>query len=384
MRVSPIRRFFRWLYRNRSISLTPEGTRFVLLAAAIGLAAINTGNNLLYLLLAMMLSLIVMSGVLSEQCLRRLYIQRRLPEHIFAGFPGTAYFSIANRKSRLPSFSIRILDVIDEQLIDRGVHVLHLAPESSALRSYPLLVARRGRFRIDGIKVLTRFPFSLFVKGLALSLPSEAIAYPPIKPLPDNIYDQIEGLGQDNPIPKRGPGVDLYNLRLYHPGDDSRAIHWRTTAKTSLLIIRETQAEDQHHITLAFPTALPAASGASGVSAADMEQSFETAVELTASLAAHFQEQGFAIRAIVGDQEVPGATGEEQLFRILRVLALCQPIPAPQADAGLGVFKTLLAQTPPHEMVLLILPWEDARLEACTAGVATVFRAHEVEAAHAR
>ncbi len=384
MRVSPIRRFFRWVYRGRSISLTHEGTRFVLLAVAIGLAAINTGNNLLYLLLAMMLSLIVMSGVLSEQCLRRLYIQRRLPEHIFAGFPGTAYFSISNRKSRLPSFSIRVLDVIDEQPIDRGVHLLHLAPESSALRSYPLLVPRRGPFRIDGIKVLTRFPFSLFVKALALPLPSEAIAYPPIKPLPADISEQIDGLGQDNPVPKRGPGVDLYNLRLYQPGDDSRAIHWRTTAKTSLLIVRETQAEDQHYVTLAFPTAVPPATAANGASAAEMETSFEKAVELTASLAAHFQEQGFAIRAIVGDQAVPSATGEEQLYRILKVLALCQPIPAEQADAGLEGFKNLLAQTPPHEMVLLVLPWEDARLAACTAGVETVFRAHEVEAAHAR
>ena len=209
MRISPIRRFFRWLYRNRSISLTPEGTRFVFLAVAIGLAAINTGNNLLYLLLAMMLSLIVLSGVMSEQCLRRLYIQRRLPEHIFAGIPATAYFSVANRKSRLPSFSVHVLDVIDERAIDRGVHVLHLPPESSVLRSYPLLVARRGPFRIHGIKVLTRFPFSLFVKGLALSLPSEALAYPAIRPLPGDISDQIERLGQDNPVPKRGPGIDL-------------------------------------------------------------------------------------------------------------------------------------------------------------------------------
>lgn len=384
MRVSPIRRFFRWLYRNRSISLTPEGTRFVLLAVAIGLAAVNTGNNLLYLLLAMMLSLIVLSGVLSEQCLRRLYIQRRLPEHIFAGFPGTAYFSIANRKSRLPSFSIHVLDLIDEQPIDRGVHVLHLAPESSVLRPYPLLVARRGPFHIHGIKVLTRFPFSLFVKALTLPLPSEAIAYPPIKPLPGHIYDQIEGLGQDNSVPKRGPGFDLYNLRLYQPGDDSRAIHWRTTAKTSLLTVRETQAEDQRHITLAFPTVRPPASDAGLPSPAEMAQSFETAVELTASLAAHFQEQGFAIRAVVGDQEVPGATGEEQLFRILKVLALCQPMPAAQADAGLEGFKHLLAQSPAHEMVLLVLPWEDARLETCTAVVDTIFRAQDIEAAHAR
>src|SRR2546426_12793719 len=84
MRFERIREFFRWFYRYRSLRLTPERVRFLLLTLAVGVAALNTGNNLLYLLLAMMLSLIVMSGILSEQCLRHLVIRRRIPEHVFA------------------------------------------------------------------------------------------------------------------------------------------------------------------------------------------------------------------------------------------------------------------------------------------------------------
>ncbi len=121
MPAGRMRKFFRWFYRNRSLSLTSEGKRFVLLALAIGLAAVNTGNNLLYLLLAMMLSLIVVSGLLSEQCLRRVLIQRRLPAHIFAGSPSTGYFSIANGKARVPSFSLHVMDLIGELSINRGV-----------------------------------------------------------------------------------------------------------------------------------------------------------------------------------------------------------------------------------------------------------------------
>src|SRR5438105_13638821 len=55
-------------YNYRSIRLTSDGTRFVVLTLAVGVAAINTGNNLLYLLLAMILSIIVHSGMISEQC----------------------------------------------------------------------------------------------------------------------------------------------------------------------------------------------------------------------------------------------------------------------------------------------------------------------------
>ncbi|TLY20952.1 MAG: hypothetical protein E6K66_09515, partial [Nitrospirae bacterium] len=68
LRVSPAFFFVRGMSRWRSIRLTSEGTRFLLFTFGIGLAAINTGNNLFYLLLAMMLSLIVISGLLSEHC----------------------------------------------------------------------------------------------------------------------------------------------------------------------------------------------------------------------------------------------------------------------------------------------------------------------------
>src|SRR5713226_9158843 len=102
MRFERVREFFRWFYRYRSLRLAPEGIRFLLLTFAVGVAALNTGNNLLYLLLAMMLSLVVMSGILSEQCLRHLAIYRRPPAHIFANSPATVTLSIANRHPRLP------------------------------------------------------------------------------------------------------------------------------------------------------------------------------------------------------------------------------------------------------------------------------------------
>ncbi|HEX6825515.1 MAG TPA: hypothetical protein VF077_04290, partial [Nitrospiraceae bacterium] len=89
LRASPAVSFVRGLSRRRSIRLTSEGTRFLLFTFGIGLAAINTGNNLFYLLLAMMLSLIVISGLLSEHCLRRLEFHRHVPDLIMANEPTT-------------------------------------------------------------------------------------------------------------------------------------------------------------------------------------------------------------------------------------------------------------------------------------------------------
>src|SRR5881397_3454201 len=315
MRFQRIREFFRWFYRYRSLRLTPEGVRFLLLTLAVGVAALNTGNNLLYLLLAMMLSLIVMSGILSEQCLRHLVIRRWIPDRVFANSPTPVALSLTNRKPRLPSFSLRVLDVVEGKTVDRGIHVLHLPAGASVTQSYPILFPRRGRHRIEGIKVQTRFPFGLFIKVAHVPVSSDLVVYPALQPLPDGFLHDLAVLGHDQAVSRRGQGVGLYNLREYLPGDDSRMIHWKTSARQARLMVRETETEDLRQVTLALPTAIPA----------EGLPSFEQAVSLTASLAAYFQEQGFAISLLVGEQEILHGVGEEHLYHMLHVLALCAP-----------------------------------------------------------
>ncbi len=72
----------------RRLKFTREGKFFVGITLGVGFAAINTGNNLLYLLLGMLLALIVVSGVMSEISLRHL-TRRSTPAPPGAGRPGT-------------------------------------------------------------------------------------------------------------------------------------------------------------------------------------------------------------------------------------------------------------------------------------------------------
>lgn len=358
--MNRIREFFRWCYRYRSLRLTPEGVRFLLLTLAVGMAALNTGNNLLYLLLAMMLSLIVMSGILSEQCLRHLTIRRVIPDNVFADSPATVTLSIANRHPRLPSFSLRALDIVEGKTVDRGIHILHLPAGASVAQSYPVLFTHRGLHRIEGIKLQTRFPFGLFIKGANLFLSSDVVVYPALRPLPESLVHDLAVLGYDQAASKRGHGIGLYNLREYRHGDDSRTIHWKTTARQSRLIVRETEMEDLRQVTLALPTALPEGRA---------PEFFEQAVSLTASLAVFFQQQGFAVRLLVGEREIAYGVGEPHLSRILHALALCEPVPARQAAASaLDGFRTLGDRTARGELTLVVLPWRDPAVETACRG----------------
>ncbi len=85
------------------------GMIYILISVVIGIAAINTGNNLLYVVVAALLSAILVSGIASALVLRSLALDVHLPEHVFAGRPMLARLLLRNASAWLPSFSVRVV-----------------------------------------------------------------------------------------------------------------------------------------------------------------------------------------------------------------------------------------------------------------------------------
>src|SRR5690554_7568268 len=102
-------RWKRWTRPPRRLSFTSAGKYFVLITIGIGFGAINTGDNLLFLLLGMMLSLILASGILSEAVIRRLHAERNLPHRIFADSNAPGSFLVSN-PAGWPSLSIEVVE----------------------------------------------------------------------------------------------------------------------------------------------------------------------------------------------------------------------------------------------------------------------------------
>src|SRR5262249_28493688 len=78
----------RWFRPPRRLKFSRAGWLFTGGTLVLGLAAIGTGNNLLYLVLGAMLGFITLSGWLSEQMIRRLEVRRRPVRGFTAGQPG--------------------------------------------------------------------------------------------------------------------------------------------------------------------------------------------------------------------------------------------------------------------------------------------------------
>jgi len=91
--------------------VTRTGALYAVVVLVIGIAALNTGNNLLYVIVAAMLAAIAVSGIASALCLRGLELDLKVPEHIFAGIDVAATICVRNPRKWLPSLSVSAVPI---------------------------------------------------------------------------------------------------------------------------------------------------------------------------------------------------------------------------------------------------------------------------------
>lgn len=308
------RRWWPRLRRRRRLKFTRDGRYFVAITIGIGLAAVNTGNNLLYLLLGWLLSVIIASGVLSDTNMRRIFVRRKPPGRVFANRPFLMEIAVENRKKAMSSYSIEVEDLVGRKPLDKKCYFLKVPPGRTQRTSYRHTFSTRGIHTLDGFRVGSKFPFALFRKARDADAETEILVYPEVYPVPPPA-PRARNIGE-TAVARVGRRGEFFGLREYREGDDRRDIHWRSTARTGRLLVREYEEESQRRATIVCDNALPADADE------DADQALERAISLAASLAQTYVKLGYAVRLITRGQAVPFAVGEGQLGRIFEVLAL--------------------------------------------------------------
>lgn len=300
-------------YRRR-LTFTREGKLFVFVTFALGFAAVNTGTNLMYLVFGFMLSLIILSGVLSEHVLRKLRVERRLPSRAFAGEPTLIEIGVENQKDRLISYSVEIADQASDVVNDRRCYFLKVPPGAEQSASYRRVVPRRGRLLFHGYRVSTRFPFALFEKWREQEGEGELLVYPALLP-----YAFAEGAAQeegDQAGSSRGRGTETRELREYREGDETRSIHWRRTAAMGKPVVREYEREAASVLSILLDNRPPPAA------AAGWEQGFEQNVSHAAYVVERALSRGYSVEICARGSRSPLLTGGSPPDALWRYLAL--------------------------------------------------------------
>lgn len=357
----------RWIAYQIDYKLTREGMIYIFGVLILVLAAVNTGNNLLFMILGCALAGILISGVLSRAVLTGVELKFDLPEHMFAEQPVLADMELRNEKQMWPSFSLRVLGeggsapYGDSQILTQPVFFPYIPHQSSARQKVELRFPHRGVYRQDAFAIRTRFPFGFFEKTRRIDSSTEIVVYPPVAPT-EQFYEVLPLLSGEISSYFRGRGVELHSLRNYVPTDSARSVDWKVTAKSGRLMVREFAREDERRVMLVLdPFVGPANSGettpASRRRASDNDESrherFERAVSLAACIAWQFNEVGSVLQFRTDRVTTATALAGEIIYEILRTLALIEPNDSAHGGA---FFDELAVQNDIFKIILTARP----------------------------
>jgi uncharacterized protein (DUF58 family) len=316
------------------IELTTGGAIFLAIIAIVGLAAWNTGNNLLFLVFSLLCATLFVGWVAARTSLRDLVVSARFPDHIFAGEAAPVIVTLRNTKRVVPSFSVLVeargpvnSSSTGKRRLKKAQHhkrplayFTYVPHKAAAEQRVEQLFLDRGHVFINGFELSTRFPFGFVRRRRRLKARNVDIV---VYPKPEAIGDELHLLpmyaGRMASV-RRGAGHDLFSLRDYQAQDDLRHIDWKATARARRLTVREFTSEDERRITIILDTR-PVPESEIG----SFTERFERGVIRAASHLKHFIDERAEVRLILGVEVGPYGSGLEHLYHCLRRLALVSP-----------------------------------------------------------
>lgn len=295
----------------RAIKITRIGWAFIALTIGIGIAGLNTGNNLLYLIFGMLLSMLLINAVLSTASLNNLQISFAIPSRLYVGDNNPLKVTLQNLKQRFPSYSLTLSQLenkksyflfkIGPQQLEQFIHFHHFQ--------------KRGLCKLPDFQLLSTYPFGLIEKRIPIRLQEEWVVYPKLHPVNSVAMSQAFLRG-DYLSGEKGLGINPYGIREYQYGDDVRHIHWRSFAKVGKWMIKEFELEKKPKITIHL------LSGTDPMNSPADQKRREQAISLSASLLMHFIEENRQVSLWLNQQAMDPGDTTGYIDYYLTILAL--------------------------------------------------------------
>ncbi len=287
-----------------SFKTTREGRRSFVAMLLVALAALNTGNNLIYLVLAMMASMVFLSLVLPAVNLRGLSFVLKPNGPVFARTPSKFRIEARNGKRLFPSYSIRF------SISGSEARLPFIAAGRKAESGIAVSFPERGPFRAVWAGISSGFPFIFLSVSKKAPLEGEFPVYPEIL---DMDITALSHSGEERGAPSGRKGEEPDSVREYRPGDDTRRISWKLTARHRALMLKEPSPFDSEEKVIVLDGTGPPDGPA-----------FERAVSIAATLASALIRKGARVGLVTAEGEVPCGAGTLHLYQMLERLAFAR------------------------------------------------------------
>lgn len=307
---------------------------FVVATPLLAAAALNTGNNALYLLLSLAMGAFVASGSLSRHTLRHLSATLLPPAEAFAGSPVQLHLEVRNSSRWLAAAGVvcRLPGLPGEALVPP------VPPRGAVRVALATAFPRRGRHPLPPVRVEVRLPLGFFVKSVTLRQEGELLVFPRrvAGPAPRWVSlgeRELSGFGR-----LFSRGGEVQQLREFRPGDDRRDVHWKQTARQQRPIVMERRERRLSSRFLVLDRELPRRDDPI------LLARFEDLVSEVATAALDALRRGEGVGLVLGGTVLPPATGVAHTRRLLEALALVEAVgpgedPLPPLATQGGVYR---------------------------------------------
>lgn len=318
-------RLFRRLFGG-GVRIPTEVMAYLAIMAVLVTGSMLGHSNTLLMVFSLMCGPFVLNGWIVFIMLRRVSVQRSVPESVGAGETFNVQLTLTNHRRRFSSRLMRLEDRVSnghEELSGR-VLFFRVPVQESRTTAYRVRLLQRGRYKFGPVLVSSRFPFGLGERGRFFEEHSEVLVHPQIGEISPAWWQSV--IGQDRVIDQsranRGLLDDEFRqIREYRPGDAIRRIHWRTSARADELMVREFEENRDEDAALLVDLC-----GDGG----DDPEYFETVISFVATTCVELSRDTSDAQVdfhLAGDQNdsVSGKASNELWRKALDVLARCQP-----------------------------------------------------------
>jgi len=229
------------------IKINKAGWIYIALTILIGFSAVNTGNNLIYIIASALLSYMLVSGIFGRRNLYEIDIEVEAPQEIYAQTDIPIGIRLINRRKLMPALLIGVLIENQQVLfpfVDAG---------REGKRFCTVGFQQRGEYFIGEIYVCSVFPFNFFTRYRKIRKTIKLTVFP--KPQRCQ-YASLPGrqarLKGDVSTLTIGYDSDIISIRDYSSGDPLKYINWKSTAKTGVLKTKELSAIQLEQVMIDF------------------------------------------------------------------------------------------------------------------------------------
>ena len=199
----------------------------------IGFAAVNTGNNLLFLVVSGLLAFMSVTGVAGMKNIKYIFPVLIPPEEVYAGIPAAFKLSIRNDKLWIPSFLIRFKCGSGRSFI------FPVVPHKSTHHDTLFFTFnQRGRASLGRITISSPYPAGFFTRYVSFDSGRTITVFPGLLPTDSGGSGEevsVTGFGLRR---ERGVDGELERIYPYTASEPLRMIHWKHSARSGDLLVK--------------------------------------------------------------------------------------------------------------------------------------------------